>query len=185
MPGMMILKSRNRLVLAVLIILSAFSFSSALAQDNSSHTDSLLAEYKENSQPLWDLVYSEFKPPENSAEGMVVSRKSKVFVSRDPYDPYVYGVVVDSCGNLRIAVGGEVVVLADLATDTINQGDWLVTSGAYGTVMPAMPDFPYHPTVLGAALNRWTSEDSTQLIKVLLTPGEKVSIPRAVYPENR
>jgi len=138
--------------------------------------------------PGWDIVYSELPVPVKARPGEVVVRiplyENRTFRAENQYNPYVYGVVVqDSTGGLRIATGGEVDVLVDKSADSIKAGDWLVTSGSTGRIMRAGADWPVRPTVLGAALTDWFPEDSLATVKVLLTPGERVSIPGADYKD--
>ncbi len=131
--------------------------------------------------PGWDVVYSSLEAPDSARVGEVVVRlpgsDDRLRRAETAYDPGVYGVVVeDSLGSFAIAVGGEVDVLVDPAGDTIRVGDWLVPSGATGRIMRADSSYPLKPTVLGIALTDWTPGQKNRTVKVLLLPGERVTI---------
>ena len=123
------------------------------------------------------IVYSPLTPPPSAQVGMVVCYDRKhqtLYLAADGHDTHVYGVVVADSGAKKIAIGGEVDVLVDRAGEDIVPGDWVVTSPATGRIMRVSDNFPLNPVVLGAALTGWKSSDSTQTIRVLLTPGEKI-----------
>jgi len=139
-------------------------------------------EFQSNDIPVWNRVYSELSPPANSRPGEVISRESissKMLVrSEVPYDPLVYGVTVeDSTGKLRIAIGGEVSVIVDPTSNRICAGDWLVSSGSTGKVISASSDWPVKPVVIGISLDSWSPDDTSGVIRILLTPGERVTVP--------
>ena len=103
-----------------------------------------------------------------------------------PYDPLVCGIVVhDSTGKVAVAVGGEVYANVDKSSSDISQGDWVVPSGASGKIMRVQDDFPFKPTILGAALNAWSRDDTFQTVKILLLPGEKVELHKPRKPATK
>ena len=130
----------------------------------------------------WRTVISPLYPPENACLGEVVSRQgetdSVLVKSELPYDPAVFGIIVaDSTGAFRVATGGEVDVLVDQSSPEIEVGDWVVTSGASGRIMPAEETWLERTPVVGIALTDWSPADSAPTVRVLLTTGERVTLP--------
>ena len=136
-----------------------------------------------NTIPGWSIVYGDFPIPEHTSEGEVLSiiPSRKLLTLRRsiiPYDPMVVGVAVtDSTGTLRVATGGEVEVMIDKSSRKISAGEWLVTSGGVGTAMALETDYPLNPVVIGIALEDYIPDTDTDRVRVLLTPGEQISIP--------
>ncbi|MCK5832601.1 hypothetical protein KAH81_02925, partial [bacterium] len=127
-------------------------------------------------------VYTDIKIPEIAKVGEVLSfdpsNTIKVIRARNPYDPNVFGVVVlDSFGQKRIAIGGEVDVLIDKSLLFFEAGVWLVTSGSTGRAMPLEEGFPLKAVVIGITLESWSSDknDSIYTVKTFLTPGERIT----------
>lgn len=135
--------------------------------------------------PGWNIVYGDYAIPENATPGEVLSiipgRKQPVLGrSVTPYDPNIIGVaVLDSLDSLRVAVGGEVEVLIDGSVDSVNAGEWLVASGAIGKAMPLEEDYPLTPIVIGIALENFVHGGDKDRIRILLTPGERLSSPKS------
>jgi len=130
--------------------------------------------------PAFDIIYGDFDLPEYASPGEVVSfhprNREIVIRSEFPYDPSVCGVIAtDSTGEFRIAIAGEVDLLIDPSVREVRAGEWLVTSGATGTAMPIQEDYPFDAVVLGAALTGFTEEDSTNIVRAMLTVGERIS----------
>ncbi len=154
----------------LLYLFIIFAVSSLIAQ----------AEFDFQSIKAYKTIFTDHKPPEHTREGEAVSlnqRDATIAVrSFYPYDPLVLGVVVkDSLGVERIAVGGEVDVLVDRSVQKIAPGEWIVTSGSIGRVMPLEDDFPLRAAVLGISLEPWNSADSSESVRIMLTPGEKIT----------
>lgn len=135
------------------------------------------------------MVISDRRPPENSQIGdaicFVKDKRNELVRCYNPYDPSVFGVVVrDSLDNLAIAVGGEVYVNVDRSSADIAPGDWVVPSGASGKITRADESFPFKVTILGASLEAWSANDTIQKVKVLLMPGEKITLPKSQKPAS-
>lgn len=141
------------------------------------------AHLKPDDIPGWSIVYGNFDIPDGARFGEAVSlipgsKPATLVRSETPYDQMIKGViVVDSLDSLRIALGGEVFVLVDPSGDSIRAGDWLVTSGATGRIMRADESYPLMPVVIGVALDSWAPGSADFTIKVLLTPGERITLP--------
>ena len=136
-----------------------------------------------NAIPGWSVVYGDFPIPENTSEGEVLSiipSRKLLTLQRSitPYDPMVVGVAVkDSTGILRVATGGEIEVIIDKSSGKISAGEWLVASGSNGKAMALENDYPLNPVVIGIALEDYIPDTDDDRIRVLLTPGEQISLP--------